>query len=86
MANRMSALTNPLRVLWPHYLIYLRTHLKLIVFLKSSTMPLHFFYYWGATVWMLVSSHTGHLSQNRELKLCLTNSSLYTEDLVSYEF
>lgn len=38
--------TDPLRALWPHYLeghMYLRTHLKLIVFLRCSPMLLHFF-------------------------------------------
>lgn len=44
-----------------------------------------FFHCWGATAWMLVSSHTGQQPKNTELKLYLTNSSLYTEDPISYK-
>lgn len=43
VSNVGIKLTDPLRALWHHCLVYLWIHLKLIIFLKSSAMPLHLF-------------------------------------------
>lgn len=73
--------TDPLRALWP---CIFENPPETDRLPEKFNQAIALFHCWGTTAWMLVLSHAGHQPQNTELKLYLTNSSLYTEEPISY--